>query len=213
MAILGLYLPWWRFAQFQGDRGLQVESLYASVLWLARRIGNANINWVWPPNKSWVEVQGPLATTLLPWSRIMFATFTAGSAAFAAWIANRSGKLSLPRLARLLLIPLLGFIAFNTVLSPQYLIWLLPLAAIGSLEGNPWTVFAIPLATMLTPIFYPSAEYATGLTLFQTFVLLLRNLILIGVWVILMREQASVILSSADGSSFRLKSDRSRSRQ
>jgi len=45
----------------------------------------------------------------------------------------------------------------------------------------------ITLATMLTPIIYPSlwGDYGAGLNLFETIVLLLRNLILVAVWVFL----------------------------
>jgi hypothetical protein len=68
------------------------------------------------------------------------------------------------------------------------MIWLLPLAALASLEGSLWAPCAICLATVLTPIFYPSSDYGVGLSLMETLVLLIRNLILIAAWGSLIRE-------------------------
>ena len=93
-------------------------------------------------------------------------------------------------MARLLLVPLLAFVAFNTILSPQFMIWLLPLAAVGSLDGNPRPLLAIVLATMLTPVIYPSFgwDYGQGLNLLETFILVSRNLILAAAWWVLIKE-------------------------
>jgi hypothetical protein len=79
-----------------------------------------------------------------------------------------------------------AFVASNTIFSPQFHLWLIPLAAL-TLEGRnggvprwsvrgAWAVFA---ATMIVPIFYPSREYTLGLGLWRTGVLLLRNLLLV----------------------------------
>jgi hypothetical protein len=186
--ILSFVAPWWRFAQFQGGRGLQCESLVASLIWAAEQVGLANAKWVWVTR--WFEVQGPPASTLLPWARGLFVAAVMSSVTVACLSANRFQNVSVGRLARLLLLPLLGFVAFNQVLSPQFMIWLLPLAALGTLEGNPWTVSGIPLATMLTPIIFPSltGNYGGGLNLIETVVLVARNCILVGTWWLLLKE-------------------------
>jgi hypothetical protein len=185
--VLGFIAPWWRFAEFHIERGIQVESFFGSILWLAKRLGWAQLNWTY--TQSCWEVQGPLAAALLPWLRALFAILTAVSIGLAGWAASRAERLSAPRLARLLLIPLLGFVLFNPVFSPQYLIWLLPLAALGSLEGNLWTVALILPAIALTPLFYPVPQYFdAGLNPLQTIALLLRNLILATMWILLIRE-------------------------
>ncbi len=96
--------------------------------------------------------------------------------------------ISVSQIARLVLVPLLAFVVMNQVFSPQYMIWLLPLAALASLEGNLWPACAIALATMLTPLFYPVPDYYHGgLNLMETTILLARNLMLIASWVALMR--------------------------
>jgi hypothetical protein len=186
IVLLSLVLPWWRFAQFQGARGLQCESLYASVLWLGNLLGLTGVKWA--AAQTWEEVQGPSALAVLPWARAMFVGTVCVSTVTAAWAAARVQMPSISKIARLLLVPLLAFVAFNVVLSPQFMIWLLPLAALGSLEANPLPMLAIPLATILTPIFFPCPEYSTGLNLWETIVLLLRNLTLIAIWTMLIVE-------------------------
>lgn len=188
MALLSFILPWWRFAQFHGARGLQCESIYASILWLGKHLELAELNWVF--EKAWFEVQGPLASAILPWARILFAAAVVLSVAITTVAAARMPRPSAARVARLLLVPLLGFVAWNQVLSPQFLVWILPLAALASLEGNRWPVVLLVPATIMTPIIYPSwyGDYGTGLSLFETSVLVLRNLMLIGVWLSLVRE-------------------------
>ena len=77
-----------------------------------------------------------------------------------------------------------AFVATNTVLSPQFHLWLIPLAALV-LEGRStlprhaargaWAVF---LATMVVPAFFPHREFGRGLGVGLTGVLVLRNALL-----------------------------------
>jgi hypothetical protein len=189
MLILSFWLPWWRFAQFQTNRGLQCESLFASLVWGLKHLGLTSASWV--KLKRWTEVQGSMASTILPWIKALFIVAVIFSVAIVSFAAARCQKPSMGRLARLLLGPLLAFVALNQVLSPQFMIWLLPLAALGTLEGNAWTVLGIPLATMLTPIIYPSlsGNYGMGLNSLETAILITRNLILVAVWCLLIKEQ------------------------
>jgi hypothetical protein len=189
IVLLSFVLPWWRFAQFQGDRGLQCESLMASLIWGLKQLGVAGASWVWVTR--WFEVQGPLASELLPWARGLLIIGLLCSVAIASLAATRCRKPGIGHLARLLLVPLLAFVAFNLVLSPQFMIWLLPLAALGALEGNPRIVLGIPLATGLTPVIFPSfnGDYGRGLNLPETTVLITRNCILVAVWWFLIKEQ------------------------
>ena len=38
LVLMGLLLPWWRFLAFHAKRGLQVESLFASIIWLGKHL-------------------------------------------------------------------------------------------------------------------------------------------------------------------------------
>jgi hypothetical protein len=194
LVCLSFFLPWWRFAEFQGARGLQVESLYASALWLAKLLGYNHIDWVWV--KAWFEVKGSMVTALLPWIRLFFSIIVISSVAFVCYIALKMpirGRLGAdtnelikpPTLARLFLVPLLSFVAFNQVLSPQYMIWILPLAAVLAIEKDLFVALLLVVATWLTPFFFPTLEYITGLNLRETIILLFRNIILVTVWFLL----------------------------
>jgi len=192
IALLSFELPWWDFATFHAERGLQVESLYASVLWLGKLLGVAQLDWI--RTRASFELGGALAMNIVPLARAIFVIAVTISSAISTLGAvivptsfRRAGGttkylVSIPEISRLLLIPILGFVAFNPVLSPQYMIWLLPPAGLLALTGKlRWTV-AMLVATMLTPAFFPVHEYAFGLNLSQTAILLVRNLILVITW-------------------------------
>src|SRR5436853_1947764 len=130
LVVSGAWMPWWNFLSFHGSRGLQVESLYASWIWLATQAGWANANWVGA--RAWLEVAGPAADSFLPWAKMLFASATLVALGLSAAVARRRTHPSIGETARLILFPVLAFVAFNQVLSPQYMIWLLPLAALGA---------------------------------------------------------------------------------
>lgn len=186
IGLLSFYLPWWRFAEFQTARGLQVESLYAALLWLGHLLGVVKVRWAY--TYKWYEVLGVPASNLLPWARGLFLAGVGVSTLVVMRLAMKLQNSSVAQIARLMLIPLLAFVAFNQVLSPQYMIWLLPLAALGSLEGSPWALCAISLATFMTSLFFPVTDYFSGLNLYETSVLLGRDFILIAVWISLIAE-------------------------
>jgi hypothetical protein len=85
----------------------------------------------------------------------------------------------------LMLLTVVAFVATNTVLSPQFHLWLVPLAALV-LEGRAalpspavraaWLVF---VATMIVPTFFPHRQFGQGLGPALTVLLVLRNLLLV----------------------------------
>ncbi len=185
LALLSIWMPWWNFAALHEARGLQVESLYAAALWLGHYAGGAA---VWVPAKASYEVQGGLADTLLPIAKVILVATTLASVALASWRAKDDAARHPGRLARLCLLPLLAFVAFNFVLSPQYLIWLMGLVALATLEAWTWPLIAACVACALTPIIFPSPTYRSGLDLPRTIVLNLRNLALVASWIGLLVE-------------------------
>jgi uncharacterized membrane protein len=186
---MGFFMPWWRFAAFHASRGFQAESTYAVILWGGKLLGAWSA--IWFHASAWTEVHGLAATALLPWARLLWGGATLFSVAFASWVALRQSELSPANLAELLLIPLLAFIVFNLVFSPQYMIWILPLAALAALKKKPVVALAVLMATMTTPFFFPSLfhDYDQGINLFETLVLLSRNLLLGVIWIALIVGQ------------------------
>jgi hypothetical protein len=184
-------MPWWRFATVHTRRGLEVESLWASLLWLSHFAG---VPATWEVVIAWFEVTGPAAERVVTPARIVWATATLGSIAVATWAAWRrrldSGEdadtVSLSVTATLLLLPVTTFVAFSLVLSPQFHLWLAPLAALALLArrrpdagvgtGAAWCIFS---STFLVPAFSPSPTFDSGLDLGRTLVMVFRNLLLL----------------------------------
>jgi Gpi18-like mannosyltransferase len=180
LGILSFRFPWWNFLDYHSQRGIQVESLYASALWLLHLAGVTSFNW--EQGHGCLELHGSLATHVLPWARALFFLMVIVSIVWACRVASRRRAFSAAFLSRLSLLPLSAFVAFNQVLSPQYLIWLLPFAGLASLEGKQRVAVIMLLATCLTPMVFPSEYYHTGLHLPETIMLLIRNLALIWLW-------------------------------
>jgi len=99
------------------------------------------------------------------------------------------GVIPVASVATLMLLTIVPFVATNTVFSPQFHLWLIPLAALV-LEGRDsrgssvprravraaWVIFA---ATLIVPTFYPHREYTSGLGVFRTGTLVLRNVMML----------------------------------
>ena len=167
---------------YQAERGLQVESVAASVL---MQLGYANdIAFEYGA----FEVRGMdvgLATTLsLPITLVLL--FVTG---FVMHIEHRRlgrlGREAFPRYAAALI---LAFMLGSKVLSPQYLIWLLPLVplAAGGAYGLGVSTLFLAACFITTQVFpthygdllelrYPGPE-----------LLLARNLLLASLWVLLL---------------------------
>ena len=191
LIVLSWSVPWWNFATVHTRRGLEAESLWASVLWLSHFAG---VPATWELVSAWFEVTGPVAAGLLTPARIVWATATLGSVALATWAAWRqrfgSGEdadtVSLSVTATLVLLPVTTFVAFSLVLSPQFHLWLAPLAALSLLArrrpdagintGALWCIF---FSTFLVPAFDPSPTFDSGLDLGRTLVLVFRNVLLL----------------------------------
>ena len=197
LVVGAFWAPWWRFASYHVERGLQAESLLASIVW-ALHFAGVPAGWamVWRA----LEVTGPLAARLVGPGQLFWVVATLASTALATWVAwrmdsERSRATPPAEMAVLLLLPLAAFVSTNTVLSPQFHLWLLPLAALALspsiapdlTDESATTVpaqarrgaWCIIVATLIVPVFYPHREYNTGLGMFRTSVLLLRNVLLL----------------------------------
>ena len=213
LLLLALWMPWWNFASFHEARGLEVGSLAASIVWALHFFG-ADASWSLVGTSN--EVGGPLADQLLAPARAVWALSTLAALGVAVMSARqgRLVRLKAPatnggftngasEVAALLLLALVPFVATNTVFSPQFHLWLIPLAALV-LEGRArlprpavhaaWVIFA---ATMIVPTFYPSREYTLGLGLWRTAVLLIRNGLLLYAAICLVRTARDMRLTAA----------------
>jgi hypothetical protein len=191
LVALSWSVPWWSFATLHTRRGLEVESLWASALWVSHFAG---VPATWELAGRWFEVTGPVAEWFVTPARIVWVAATLGSVALATWAAWRrrlssgddADTVSLSVTATLALLPVTTFVAFGLVLSPQFHLWLAPLAALALLArrrpdvgvgtGALWCIF---VSTFLVPAFFPSPTFDGGLDFGRTLVLVLRNLLLL----------------------------------
>lgn len=116
------------FLAFHSSRGIQVESLYATVLSVASYAGASKSV---ARNYFFHEIVGPLAPTLKLLSRVLMVGFLCIAGLWALCQGRRYDREQAYRLA---CFALLATVTLANVLSPQYLIWLLPMAMLLSAE-------------------------------------------------------------------------------
>ena len=134
-----------RSLRYHSGRGLEIESLYAGVLMmLARPMG---ISLAHDFNHSSVELIAPGAkgfAAVAPAIQI--------AAIFGVLVAcQKGGQEGVPRSAGACV---LGFALFGKVLSPQYLLWILPFVASLDGRGGRWGRPLFVAAGILTSLIY-----------------------------------------------------------
>jgi hypothetical protein len=164
---------------YQAERGLQVESLAASVLMFLRSLNSVVFE------HGAFEVQGEgagLATSLSPFLTLLLLAVT-GLAMW--WEFRRCGRLAVWAFPRHAAALILAFMLGSRVLSPQYMIWLLPLVPLsaGGLVGT--IICALFLAACLTTTLVFPVHYADLLSFRYPGpeLLLARNLLLVILWI------------------------------
>jgi hypothetical protein len=167
---------------YQAERGLQVESLAASVLIILRSVNGIVFE------HGAFEIRGDvvgLATSLSPLLTLLLLAVT-GLAMW--WEFRRCGGLAVGAFPRHAAALILAFMLGSKVLSPQYMIWLLPLVPLsaGGVVGA--IICALFLAaccvtTLVFPIHYGDLLYFRypGPEL-----LLARNLLLVTLWIMVL---------------------------
>jgi len=172
LAALALVWPLQRAVGFHSGRGLQVESLWASVLWLLRSWSGVQ----WVHASASYEVQRGLAPAVLGVAVVVWALGTALAVLLSLRPVDGPGP---GPVAERALLPLLALVALGPVASPQYALWISAVAAL-LVEPARWRLAAAPLAAaVLTRVTYPAPGYQTGLSTALTSVLVLRNLLLV----------------------------------
>jgi hypothetical protein len=185
VTILAVVLPFliisfdslWFLISYHGQRGIQLESLYSSFLLVADKLGFTAVG-ISLDFGSW-NLASPLADALAKVSIYIMGFFLL----LAYWfIYNqmKAGKSQFIRIGAFALLITAVTLVFDKVLSPQYLIWLIPFIP---LVFGPFsiTILVIFMAIgFLTYIIFP-LNYLALITVRtdQVVILLLRNILLI----------------------------------
>lgn len=170
---LSFVWPWWRFAAFHVERGLQVEALSAGLLWAAHLMGFAQVQWVHAPAA--YELHGADAEMVRAVTRQVWVAGLLLAVAVSVRAAWRRPPVHIEDGARLTLVPLVAFVILNPVLSPQYLIWLTGAAALALLSGRVWPSAVLLVAAAITRGLFAGSTYNTGWQPSFTLLLLARN--------------------------------------
>lgn len=178
---------------YQGSRGLQIESVAATpalVLWAA---GPGEYDVFFSSALAW-EIEGPGVSALITASTVATALLLAGMVAswVLAWRRLADARQSLPATIWLTLAAVSAFLIGGKVLSPQYLIWLLPAACAGlALLEEPhelrrlqrWTAVLL-VTSVFTHVVFPHGYLEliehTSWSGAVVALLAVRNLLLIG---------------------------------
>ncbi|RKI36438.1 DUF2029 domain-containing protein [Corallococcus sp. AB004] len=170
---LSFVWPWWRFAAFHVERGLQVEAFSAGLLWASHLMGFAHVQWVHAPAA--YELHGADAEMVRAVTRQVWVAGLLLAVAVSVRAAWRRPPVHIEDLARLTLVPLVAFVILNPVLSPQYLIWLTGAAALALLSGTVAPSAVLLVAAAITRGLFAGSTYKTGWQPSFTLLLLARN--------------------------------------
>lgn len=176
-----LVVPWfalspggvWDSVHSQVGRALHTESLGAALLLVADRLGWYDAHVVTAAPAVSRDLAGGLPDA--------FATVSAVLAVVAALIPALFLRRSGVHVGTAFAASVAGFLAFTKVLSPQYVVWLIPLAPFGGVLACALLLAALVLAQ--TWYFHYHDLWAVG---GQVWTLLARNLVLVALYAVLL---------------------------
>jgi hypothetical protein len=155
----------WDSVREQASRPLQIESLGAAFI---TTFGHPHV--VDSHGSQNLSGQGGVATVLVA---------LATASLIALWIAFARGEQSSARLVRYAAATTCAFVAFDKVLSPQFLIWLVPLVALVPRRRGVVAVALLSVALVLTQVWFPGRYWDYAMHFHLAGVVLARDLVLV----------------------------------
>jgi Glycosyltransferase family 87 len=170
----------WDSLHGQAERPLQIESLGSSFLLVAHQLGA----WTVQLNLSHGSQNqgGSLAATFAGIQSVLQVAIV-----IALWVAFARGPATGERLVRYAAACVAAFIAFGKVLSPQFLIWLLPLVPLVRGRRGLLASGVLAIALVLTQLWFPYRYWDLALRVAATpsWLVFARDLVLIVLVVVL----------------------------
>ena len=161
----------WHTLSSQGSRPLQVESLGAAFL---TTFGHPQV--VTSHGSQNLAGHGALGAVLSAVGTL---------AVVAVWVVFARGPVTRARFVRYGVAAVCAFVAFDKVLSPQYLLWLIPLVPLVRGRRGLVATVLLTLACVLTQVWFPQRYFAYAEDFRLAWVVLLRDLVLVAVFAIL----------------------------
>jgi len=175
---------------FRGARGWQVES-FTGILLHIQDAGRANVE------------QGAWRTGTMPtWSRPVLTVVSFGFVALSWWWAERRRREGAGELTVYALAPyacVLSLLIFAPIISPQYLLWLLPFAALLWAHGDRVTGWLMALAGFLSTLELAVIHGQIDGRWWATGPVVARNVVLVVMLVLALQQLAGVRTSTACG--------------
>ncbi len=163
----------------QASRGLQVESLGASLLLLLDRLGLYDAHVVRTTGVAGRNLSGSLPDAVAATTLVLEAAAVA-----AVWVLYARAREARAQLPVAFAAAVAGFLAFTKVFSPQYLVWLVPLVVlVGGVAGIVATALtAVSLVLAQVWFFHYHALFRIA---WPSWLLLARNLLVIVLFAVL----------------------------
>jgi hypothetical protein len=170
----------WHGVFEQGSRPLQIESLGAAVLLALHHLFGLGETMVSSHGSQ--NLGGSLANAIAALQSVLQL-----GAVVATWIWYARGEPGRERFVRAAAIAVVAYIALGKVLSPQYLIWLIPLVPLVWGRRGLWASGLFALACVLTQTWFPYRYWVFALHFDEiaSWTVLVRDLVLVALLAVL----------------------------
>jgi hypothetical protein len=167
------------------QRPLQIESLGASILLAAHRLGAYEPTVYFSVGRSW-DLAGPAAKTVA-----IISSLVGAAALVAVWFLFARGPRGPQELLVAVAAVVVGFVAFGKILSPQYMVWVAAAVPLALGRVRPFALAAALSALILTFYIYNKGYFDMLRGGRVSWMLLARNVILVALFCSLLLELAA----------------------
>ncbi len=166
----------------QAKRHLQIESLGASILLAGSKLGIHHVGWIRGKPGS-IDIGGTLADSV----GVLSSVLAVALVLVVAWVFWK-GPDDDERMVTAWAAAVSAWVVFGKVLSPQYLTWLVPLVPLAAGRKGRWAAIVWFAVLAVTQLEYLGGRHGQRDQNWSVWVLLLRNLGLVAMFVLLLAE-------------------------